>query len=148
MVYGFSGPAPWTLVSPVLLCCTVVQILSSVKWKRFEWKVNSTKLLTSREHRNSWNIMLYYFGERISRTQGSEMVTLWWRPVTGQCSPQSHVSTAHVVIAANGSGELQLISLHKLTTNSCQKGKTESMFLPPSWKSDHSYYSVLRFFYI
>lgn len=31
MVYGFSGPAPWTLVSSVLLCCTAVHILSSVK---------------------------------------------------------------------------------------------------------------------
>lgn len=51
MVYGFSGSVPWTLVSPVLLCCTAVQILSSVKWKRIEQDINSKKLATSREQK-------------------------------------------------------------------------------------------------
>lgn len=58
MVYGFSGSAPRTLVSPVLLCCTAVQILSSVKLKRIEWQVNSKKLAKSSEQLKS-NTLLH-----------------------------------------------------------------------------------------
>ena len=129
MVYGFSGSAPWTLVSPVLLCCTTVQILSSVKWKRIEQEVNSKKLATSKEQKINWNLMHYCIGEQISRTLGSEMVTLWWRSATGQCSPQSCFSVNQLEQTLKS-----LLSKRETTSFLGTTGDFQHLLLPGTWR--------------